>query len=79
MPAVSARTITIELDEKTAEAWAATSPDERRLIEFRLRLEAWRALNKPERSLEEVMDEMARQARERGLTPEKLDEILNER
>jgi predicted metalloprotease with PDZ domain len=30
------------------------------------------------RSLEDIMDEMSRRAQERGLTQEKLDEILNE-
>ena len=30
------------------------------------------------RTLEQVMDDMAKYAKEQGLTPEKLDEILNE-
>lgn len=76
---MSSKKITIELDDKTAEAWDASSPEQRQRIEFRLRMEAWRALNVPTRSLDEVMQEMGSQARERGLTEEKLDEILNER
>ena len=79
MTRVSARKITIQLDEKTSKAWEAASEEERRRIEFRLRMEAWRALNAPTRSLDDVMNDMARQARERGLTEEKLEEILNER
>jgi hypothetical protein len=77
MTRMSARKITIQLDDKTAKAWDAASEEKRRRIEFRLRLEAWRALNAPTRSLDDVMSDMARQARERGLTGEKLEEILN--
>jgi hypothetical protein len=79
MTRMSARKITIQLDDKTAKAWDAASEEERRRIESRLRLEAWRALNAPTRSLDDVMNDMARQARERGLTEERLEEILNER
>ena len=79
MTRMSARKDAIQLDDKTAKAWDAASEEERRRIEFRLRMEAWRALNTPTRSLDDVMNDMARQARERGLTEEKLEEILNER
>jgi hypothetical protein len=79
MARMSAAKITIQLDDRTAKAWDVASEEERRRIEFRLRLEAWRSLNAPTRSHDDVMNDMARQARERGLTEEKLDEILNER
>jgi hypothetical protein len=36
------------------------------------------AADAEERTLEEVMSEMSRRAQERGLTPEKLQEILND-
>jgi hypothetical protein len=39
MARMSARKITIQLDEKTAKAWDAAPEEERRRIEFRL---AWR-------------------------------------
>jgi hypothetical protein len=34
---------------------------------------------RPSASLEQIMDEMSRNAQERGLTPEILQEILDER
>jgi hypothetical protein len=76
---MSARKLTLDLDGPLATAWESASPEERRRLEFRLRLEMRKALNLPKRSLEEIMDEASQQAAESGLTQEKLDEILNDR
>jgi hypothetical protein len=75
---MSVETITINVDSDAAQAYRSASDQERRkldlLLSFRLK-----EVTRPGTSLEEVMDELSRNAQARGLTPEILQEILNER
>lgn len=70
-------TIHIRVSTAAASAYERASEKERRKLDALLDLKLTEATG-PRRSLEEVMSEMSRQARERGLTPETLDEILRE-
>jgi hypothetical protein len=69
-------TITIPIDPLTAQAYAAAGPDEKRKIQAVLSL--WlRELTSGELApLEQVLDEVGRKAKARGLTPEILDSLL---
>jgi hypothetical protein len=71
--------IAIEVGDQLAEAYAKATPELRRRAEFLAGVELIRALGLPKRSLEEIMDAMSREAEARGMTPEILQEILNER
>jgi hypothetical protein len=69
-------TITIPLDQQTARAYASADPEQKRKIQALLSL--WlRELTAGEyASLEQVLDEVVRKAKDRGLTPEMLDPLL---
>jgi hypothetical protein len=70
--------ITIRVPSDDAKSYRESSPEERKKLDLLL---AWRlhdALHVTE-SLEDVMDQMSHMAQERGLTPEILESILNER
>lgn len=67
------RTITIEVNENAAERFLKMSDKEKKNIAGFLN-----ELIRDTRSLEQVMDDMSVYAKKQGLTPEKLDEILNE-
>lgn len=71
-------TITIPVPPDVAKAYREAPPDQQRvwnlLVQFYLRDFATR----PRRSLEEIMDEMGRQAAANGLTEEELEDILKE-
>jgi hypothetical protein len=70
------RAISIQVSDTAARAYEAASPEERRKLDALLTLRLTEA-SRESRALEQVMDELGRKARERGLTPEILDEILN--
>jgi hypothetical protein len=70
------RAISIQVSDTAARAYEAASPEERRKLDALLTLRLTEA-SRDSRSIEQVMDELGRKARERGLTPEILDEILN--
>lgn len=74
------RTISLRVSADAARAYESASAEEKRkleaLVSSRLR-EATRRRHQEGRSLEDLMSEMSRKAQERGLTPEKLDDILN--
>jgi hypothetical protein len=74
------KTINLRVSADVADAYESVSSEEKRKLEALLssRLREVVRHRKRERSLEEIMDEMSRRAQERGLTQEKLDEILNE-
>ena len=74
------KTIHLRVSADVADAYESASSEEKRKLEALLssRLREVVRHRKRERSLEEIMDEMSRRAQERGLTQEKLDEILNE-
>lgn len=67
------RTITIEVNENAAERFLKMSDKEKKNVADFLN-----ELIRDTRSLEQVMDDMSVYAKKQGLTPEKLDEILNE-
>jgi hypothetical protein len=69
-------TITIPLDPQTARAYDSADPEQKRKIQALLSL--WlRELTAGEYpSLEQVLDEVVRKAKDRGLTPEMLDSLL---
>ena len=68
--------ITIPLDPQTARAYDSAGPEQKRKIQALLSL--WlRELTAGEYpSLEQVLDEVGRKAKDRGLTPEMLDSLL---
>jgi len=69
-------TITISLDPQTARAYDSAAPEEKRKIQALLSL--WlRELTAGEfPSLEQVLNEVGRKAKARGLTSEILDSLL---
>lgn len=74
---MSTATITIEVDAETAHDYNAAPVEQRRKLDALLSLHLRRAM-RSDQSLREVMDSMSRKAKERGMTPEILDQILNE-
>lgn len=70
-------TITIPVDDDVARAFAAASPQNRRKMELLVNLQL-RDLTANRARLTQVMDEMGRQAKDRGLTQGGLDEILKD-
>jgi hypothetical protein len=72
--------LTIEVSQEAATAFASVSPEDRRKIQLLLDLRL-RDLTSPSprKTLLAVMDEIARNAAARGLTPAELESILNER
>jgi len=69
--------ITIRVDPQAAQAYRSASQEERRKLDLLLSLRLHDALQ-PGTSLEQVMRDVGRNARQRGLTPEILESILNE-
>ena len=70
--------ITIEVDEAAARAFAGASPDERKKLQLLLSLRLVELTSSPGRTLQEVMDDMGREAEARGLTPEILETLLRD-
>jgi hypothetical protein len=70
--------ITIRVDSNAARAYRAASAQEKRKYDLLLSLRLQDALQS-DGSLPELMRELSRKAQERGLTPEILESILNER
>jgi hypothetical protein len=75
---MNAEPITIRVDPEAALAYRSVSDEERRKLDLLLSLRL-REVTRPGASLEDVMDEISRNAQERGLTPEILQAMLNER
>lgn len=69
------RTIRIRVSARAARVYEAASAAERRTLDALLDLRLSEAAA-PRRPLEDVMDEMSRQAQARGLTPDLLDDLL---
>jgi len=74
---MSNQSITIRVSPEAARAYQAAPAGERRKLDALLSLKLSEVARKP-RPLTEVMGEISRKAQERGLTPEILDELLNE-
>jgi len=71
------REITIRVDPEAVKAYAAASAAEREKIDLLLSLRLSQVTG-PSDSLEQVMREISEAAQRRGLTEEKLDELLRE-
>ncbi|MFI5263945.1 MAG: hypothetical protein ACHQM6_05470 [Candidatus Kapaibacterium sp.] len=74
------QTISIPLDTDVANFYLNASDQEKLRLQWLLNL--WlkkEVMDVPKRSLEEIMDEAGRSAKESGLTEEVLREILSER
>jgi hypothetical protein len=70
--------ITISVDPDVAIAYRSVSPEDRRKLDLLINLRL-REATRSQRPLREIMDEASRQAQERGLTPEILQSILDEK
>ena len=69
-------TITIPLDPQTARAYAAAAPEDKRKIQALLSLWLRELATGEYPSLQQVLDEVGRKAKARGLAPEMLDSLL---
>lgn len=69
--------ITIRVDPDAARAYRAAPEPERRKLDLLLSLRLHEAMGASD-SLEQYMREVSRRAQARGLTPEILQEILND-
>jgi hypothetical protein len=69
--------ITIHVNPEAAQAYRAASEQDRRRLDILMSLRLQDAL-RPSGSLTDLMREISRSARERGLTPEILEAILHE-
>lgn len=69
--------ITIQVNAEVAEAYRSASEEERRKIDSLLNLKL-RSATRSQVSLQTYMDEVSRRAKERGLTPEILESLLND-
>lgn len=73
-----AETISIEVDSETALALPAAGTEDRRKLDLLLSLRLRELTLNPPRPLQQIMDEVSRNAEERGLTPEILQTLLGD-
>jgi len=69
--------ITIQVDADVAQAYRAASDEDRRKMDLLASFQLTEFLRSPG-SLEDIMDEMSREARQNGLSPAALTAILDE-
>jgi hypothetical protein len=74
---MTTETITIRVDARAAQAFNTASDEERRKLEALLSLRLLEAAQTAE-PLEQLMRRISANAQQRGLTPEILQDILNE-
>jgi hypothetical protein len=72
--------LTIQVSEEAARAFAQVSPEDQRKIQLllELRLRDLTISPLPRKSLQTVMDEIAKNAAARGLTPAALESLLHD-
>ena len=70
------RTITIPLDPQTARAYESAPLEQKRKIQALLSLWLRELAAGESPSLQQILDDAGRKAKERGLTPEILDSLL---
>ena len=75
---MATETITIQLDSEAARVFKTAQPEDQKKMEALLSLWLKEIATTENLSLKEVMDDIGREAQERGLTPEILESILNE-
>ena len=71
-------TITVAVDADVARAYRTVSARDRRKLDLLVNLRL-REATRSSRSLREIMEEISRSAQERGVTPESLRSILDDR
>lgn len=71
-------TITLQVDQDLAEAYASASAEEQQKYQLLLNLWLRQLTTTPSRSLPEIMDDLSAKAEARGLTEEELESILND-
>jgi len=71
------QTITIRVSPEAARIYNTATAEQQRKLEVLLSLKLTEVA-RTARPLEEIMDEISRKARARGLTPEILESLLNE-
>jgi len=69
-------TITIPLDPQTARAYDDATPEQKRKIQALLSLWVRELATGEYPSLQKILDDVGRKAKDRGLTPEMLDSLL---
>jgi hypothetical protein len=69
-------TITIPLDPQTAQLYESAAPDDKRKILALVSLWLRELAAGEYPSLQQVLDDVGRKAKDRGLTPEMLDSLL---
>ncbi len=70
-------TIAVAVDAEIAEKYRSASDMDRRRMDLLINMHLRRMMG-PRRPLEEIMQELSREAQENGLTPEILQSILDE-
>ena len=73
-----AETISIEVDSETALVLPAAGTENRRKLDLLLSLRLRELTLNPPRAIQQIMDEVSRNAEERGLTPEILQTLLGD-
>jgi hypothetical protein len=74
---MATESVTLELDEAAARLFKEASPEQRRNLEALVSLHLLEAATSRQ-SLRELMDTVGKQAEARGLTEERLQELLRE-
>ena len=75
---MAAKTISIPLEAETAKAYDAAPAEERKKMEALASLWLRELATAGPSTLTQVLDDVARKARERGLTPEMLQSLLKD-
>ena len=70
--------ISLEVDPESARVFASASAEDRRKLQLLLSLRLRELTARPARPLNEVMDEIGRNAEARGLTPAILESLLRD-
>jgi hypothetical protein len=71
-------TISIPVDDTVADAFRAASVERQRELQILLGLRLRELTIRPQRSLDEILDQVGRAAESKGLTPEMLDSMLGD-
>jgi hypothetical protein len=79
MVIMNTTTITIQVDTEAAKAFAEASPEEQRRMQLLLSLRLQELTTTQGKSLQTVMDEIGARAEARGLTPEILKSLLDDK
>jgi Tfp pilus assembly protein PilO len=69
-------TITLEVDDETAQAFQSILPDQQEKLQELFSLLLHQMIG--DRTLQDIMDDISQKARDRGLTPEILEDLLSD-